>query len=52
MMATMNESERVQELEYELGEVRAAFDDYVKSSQALENGLDEELGKMRTFSSG
>ena len=49
IMAMMHESARVQELEFELGEIRAAFEEYITSSRELENGLDGELGDMRTL---
>jgi hypothetical protein len=49
IMAMMHESARVQELELELMEIRAAFEEYITSSRELENGLDGELGDMRTL---
>ena len=43
------ESGRIQELEAELSEVRAAFEEYIQSSQKLEDGLDSELEEMRKW---
>jgi hypothetical protein len=42
-------SERVVELEAELKEVREAFDQYVSSTNGIEEGLDEQLTEMRTY---
>lgn len=40
-------AERVVELEAELKEVRAAFEEYITSSKELEAGLDKELSDLR-----
>ena len=49
MVAITDQSARIQELEEELVEVRAAFEDYIASSRELENGLDTELQNMSTL---
>lgn len=42
-------TERVQELEAELKEVRTAFEQYVANSKELESALDKELSELRTY---
>ena len=42
-------TKREQQLEAELLEVRVAFEDYIKSSKELEDGLDHELREMREY---
>lgn len=42
-------AERVEQLEAELKEVRAAFEEYIQSSKELEDGLDKELSDLRTY---
>ncbi len=39
--------QRVAELEAELREVRAAFEEYITNSKELEAGLDAELTQLR-----
>jgi phage shock protein A len=40
----------VQELERELSNIRSAFEEYIKSSKELEDGLDFELADMSKYS--
>lgn len=40
-------AERVVELEKELSDVKAAFEQYVSNTQELEEGLDQELSDLR-----
>ena len=47
MMTT--DSATVAELEAELKNIRAAFEEYIASSRELEDGLDRELADMRTY---
>lgn len=49
MASAPTETARVQELEAELAEVRTAFEEYIQSSQKLEDGLDSELEEMRKY---
>lgn len=39
----------IAEREAELAALQSAFDEYISSSRELEEELDAELGKMRTF---
>jgi hypothetical protein len=50
MMEVAYETPREQELEFELQNIRAAFEEYIKSSRELEGGLDQELTDMRKLS--
>jgi hypothetical protein len=42
-------AERVVELEAELKDIRAAFEDYIANSKELEAGLDQELRDLRKY---
>lgn len=47
MDIAMDDASRVRELEYELTNLRNAFEEYISSSRELEDGLDKELAGMR-----
>ena len=47
-MTSNMEENRVFELELELRNMKEAFEEYVASSQQLEDGLDSELADLRT----
>ena len=47
MDIVMDDASRVKELEFELANLRNAFEEYISSSRELEDGLDKELAGMR-----
>ena len=47
MLDDMDETKRIQELEAELERVGKAFEDYIATTDGLENDVKEELREMR-----
>ena len=47
MLDDMDETKRIQELEAELERVGKAFEDYIATTEGLENDVKEELREMR-----